>query len=317
MARQDRLQEAEDLLKELEAIERDSIRLFQDVPLIPEPLELGADGETVVAYVLRWHPNDIQKVRSRELAVRYDAWYQKASMLVQKLVPYQRQSFAEVRAIMDSYVTLNRYAAATAEMLQHANEEYEKGYVTVYLKEFASVIDSQANIVRSIASIPERKLLPKPRCFLTGTQCTVELWDNPKLVFVILPLSKEFNDIYEIGIKETILGMGWECSKSDEIIHTRNILCAGICQPIRSARFVIAELSSRNPNVLYELGLCHAFEKDVVLIAKDAANIPFDLHNQNVIIYETISDLRRKLADMLSGLTGMYSLREDKNPGEE
>jgi len=271
----------------------------------------------VKAYVLRWHPNDIQKVRSRELAVRYDAWYQKASMLVQKFVPYQDQAFAEVRAIMNSYVTLNRYAMATPEMLEHADKEHERGYVTVYLKEFASVIDSQANIVRSIALIPERKLLPKPRCFLMGTQCTITLWDNPKLVFVILPLSKEFNDIYEIGIKEVVLGMGLECSKSDEIIHTRNVICAGICQPIRSARFVIAELSSRNPNVLYELGLCHAFEKDVILISKDAANIPFDLRNQNVILYEAISDLRRKLANMLSGLTGLPHLREDRNPGEE
>ena len=217
-------------------------------------------------------------------------------------MPYQTRAFGEVRAIMESYVTLNRFATATADMLESAKREYERGYITVYLKEFASIIGSQANIMRSIAALPERILLPPPRCFLTGMQCTVKLWFNPKLVFVILPFSKEYNDVYEIGIKEVVQSLGWECSRSDEIVHTHNVICVGICQPLRSARFVIAELTSRNPNVLYELGLCHAFEKDVILITNDIEHIPFDLRNQNIVTYETISDLRRKLATMLEAL---------------
>ncbi len=302
MPTQAKIKEAEELARELDGIAKDSIELFQVVPLVPEPSEITEDGKTVKLFVLRWHTNDIQAVKSRELALRYDAWYQKASVLVDKHVPYQSRSFNEVRAIMDSYVTLNRYATANAEMLESASKEHERGYVSVYLKEFASVIASQANIIRSTVSVPERVLLQQPRCFLTGSQCMVKLWLNPKLVFVILPLSKEFNDVYEFGIKEAVQSIGWECSKSDEIVHTQNIICVGICQPLRSAHFVVAELSSRNPNVLYELGLCHAYEKDVILITQDIEHIPFDLRNQNVIIYETISDLRRKLATRLEAL---------------
>ncbi len=299
------LQEIEDLHHELEEIAQDSVLLFQQAPLVPEVQRIAADGETVEAYVLRWHSSDVQSVKSDELALRYDAWYRKTLMFVHKYVPDQEDSFKHVGDIMHSYVTLNRYAVATPEMLESAEREYDRGYVTVYLKEFASVIDSQAKILQSIVAIPERELLPQPRCLITGTKCAVPLWSNPRLVFAILPFSGEFDDIYELGIKEVVESLGWECKRADEIIHTQNILCVAICQPIRSARFVIAELSKRNPNVLYELGLSHAFEKDVIIITKNVNNIPFDLRNQNVIVYETLDDLQRKLLTMFRSLASI------------
>ena len=167
--------EAKQLLDDLEAIAKDSVELFQVVPLIPEPLpaeRLGIEPQDKQkdTYVLRWHTNDIQAVKSRELAIRYDTWYQKASALVERYVPYQSRAFNEVAKIMESYVTMNRYAVATKEMLESANKEHDRGYVSVYLVEFASIISSQANIVRSIISIPERIPLPQPRCFITGSQ---------------------------------------------------------------------------------------------------------------------------------------------------
>ncbi len=224
MPTQSKLQEAENLLQELESIEKDSIELFEAVPLVPEPHKAEDEGKVIEMYVLRWHMNDIQAVKSRELALRYEAWCQKTTPLVEKYLPYQNRAFAEVRAIMESYVTLNRYAVATARMLESANKENETGYVAVYLKEFASVVKSQANIVRSIASLPERIVLPQPRCFMTGAQCTIKLWLNPNFVFVIMPFAKEFNDAYEIGIKEVVQNMGWECARSDEIVLQRDFV---------------------------------------------------------------------------------------------
>jgi hypothetical protein len=296
------LDEIQKLHQELDSIAHDSELLFQQVPLVPEAEQLAADGKTVEAYVLRWHSSDVQAVKSDELAVRYETWYQKALMFVHKYVPSQEDSFKHTGQIMHSYVTLNRYAVATPEMLANAEQEYERGYVTVYLREFASVIDSHKKILRSITAIPERKLLPQPRCFITGQKCTVPVWSNPRLVFAILPFSEEYDEIYELGIKWTVESLGWECKRGDEIIHTQNIVCVGICQPIRSARCVVAELSVRNPNVLYELGLSHAFEKDVIVITRNAENIPFDLRNQNVVIYEEVNDLRNKFESMLHSL---------------
>ena len=82
MAPLSKIQEAEDLVHELEGIEKDSVELFKATPLVPEPYEMGADGASVKLFILHWHMNDIQAVKSREIALRYDAWYQKASVLV-------------------------------------------------------------------------------------------------------------------------------------------------------------------------------------------------------------------------------------------
>jgi len=306
VAKISKIREEEELLTDLKEIEKDSIKLFKTVPLIPEQLpreqNQSKDGEVVETFVLRWHTNDIQMVKSKELAIRYETWYQKASALVEKYVPYQSRAFNDVAKIMESYVTLSRYAVATKEMLDFANRDHERGYVTVYLEEFASVIGSQARIIQSIISISERVLLPQPKCFVTGSQCTIKVWFNPKLFFVIIPFSTDYNDIYQIGIKEVVQHLEFECVRADEIVHTKNVICLGLCQPLRSSRFVIAELTNRNPNVLYELGLSHAFEKDVILLTQDIESIPFDLRNQSIIIYHDISDLRQKLSKQLQGL---------------
>jgi hypothetical protein len=44
---------------------------------------------------------------------------------------------------------------------------------------------------------------------------------------------------------------------------------------INSARILVAELTDRNANVLYELGLAHALRKPVVLVCSNQADVPF------------------------------------------
>ena len=49
---------------------------------------------------------------------------------------------------------------------------------------------------------------------------------------------------------------------------------------------LIAELTSRNPNVFYELGLAHALQKPVVLVSSNEDDVPFDLQHIRVIYYD-------------------------------
>jgi hypothetical protein len=55
---------------------------------------------------------------------------------------------------------------------------------------------------------------------------------------------------------------------------------------INSAKVLVAELSTRNPNVFYELGLAHALQKPVVLISSNEADVPSDLRHIRVIYYD-------------------------------
>jgi hypothetical protein len=55
---------------------------------------------------------------------------------------------------------------------------------------------------------------------------------------------------------------------------------------LNRAKVPVAELTGRNPNVLYELGLAHALHKPVVLISSNEADVPFDVRHVRVIYYE-------------------------------
>jgi hypothetical protein len=64
---------------------------------------------------------------------------------------------------------------------------------------------------------------------------------------------------------------------------------------ITKARIVIAELTGRNPNVLYELGLTHVLRKPAILIVQSMDDVPFDLRHLRCIVYSLGPGGLRKL----------------------
>jgi len=67
---------------------------------------------------------------------------------------------------------------------------------------------------------------------------------------------------------------------------------------------VVAELTSRNPNVMYELGLSHGIRKPVILISQTIDDVPFDLRAIRCILYDTTEpdwagELRGKVIDSI------------------
>lgn len=55
---------------------------------------------------------------------------------------------------------------------------------------------------------------------------------------------------------------------------------------IKAAKVLVAELTTRNPNVFYELGIAHALQKPVVLVSATDKDVPFDLQHVRAIYYE-------------------------------
>lgn len=45
-------------------------------------------------------------------------------------------------------------------------------------------------------------------------------------------------------------------------------------------------MTSRNPNVFYELGIAHALKKPVVLVSSNEEDVPFDVRHIRVIYYD-------------------------------
>jgi hypothetical protein len=129
-------------------------------------------------------------------------------------------------------------------------------------------------------------------------QQTVSVERLPIRAFVVMPFAAEFNDIYMLGIREVAEELGLVAERADEIHHNDSIPDV-IRHRINRADVVIAETSTHNPNVYYEVGLAHGVGKPTILLCKDAGAIPFDLAAINHIVYSSITDLRELLAQRL------------------
>lgn len=113
--------------------------------------------------------------------------------------------------------------------------------------------------------------------------------------FVIMPFKNEFNDIYQLGIKETSQKCGVKAERLDEQLFNEGMLDR-IYKQIETADFIIADLSERNPNVFYELGFAHSKDKICILLTKSSTDIPFDLKHKRHIVYgDSISHLKKEL----------------------
>lgn len=126
--------------------------------------------------------------------------------------------------------------------------------------------------------------------------------DDPnKKAFVLMPFDQEFKPIYNDLIKPALESAGYEVERADSFMDQRNIL-RDVVKGISEADLVIADLTAVNPNVLYELGLCHGLRVPTVLIAQSLEEVPFDLRSYRVITYSTQFDEVYKLKDALREL---------------
>jgi len=124
------------------------------------------------------------------------------------------------------------------------------------------------------------------RCFITGKQCifssliceshsdqpSVAKRDKDLTVFVIMPFKANFETFYQWSLKPYLKSLGIDevnVRKADEIMDTGYIVCEKICKRIQQSDLIIADISVKNSNVFYELGLSYGLEKPVLLIQKE------------------------------------------------
>lgn len=121
-----------------------------------------------------------------------------------------------------------------------------------------------------------------------------------RVCFVIMPFSEtascteaEWTDLFASVIKPAVEGaeeLGYECRRSSP---TRGNLVKEILDDLRASHVVLADLTDRNANVFYELGVRHALATRTILIAQRRNDIPFDLSNYANHVYEWKTDRGR------------------------
>jgi hypothetical protein len=82
---------------------------------------------------------------------------------------------------------------------------------------------------------------------------------------------------------------------------------------IFTSSIIIADISRKNPNVFYEIGIAHTLGKYVVPIAQSTEDIAFDVGHHRVLKYSLEGDGRTKLKNGLqSRLKTIYAKIQNK-----
>lgn len=136
--------------------------------------------------------------------------------------------------------------------------------------------------------------------------------ENNKTCFVIMPFTDgegydkgHFQRVYEDVIVPAVKKCGLEPQRADQVQQT-NLIHIDILHKLLDAPICICDLSTRNPNVLFELGIRQAFDKPVVLIQEKGTPKIFDIAMLRILDYtkemkyRDVLEIQKQLADAIA-----------------
>lgn len=129
--------------------------------------------------------------------------------------------------------------------------------------------------------------------------------------FVIMPISdpdgyepEHFRRVYEDLFMPACDEAGYHATRADEVRQT-NLIHLDVLQKIIESPMALCDLSSRNPNVLFELGLRQAFDKPVVLVQEVGTPPIFDINPlryasyRREMLYRQVIEDQKEIADAI------------------
>ena len=141
---------------------------------------------------------------------------------------------------------------------------------------------------------------------------------SQKSCLVIMPFRGPFDSYYEQIIKPAVFKAKMKCLRADEIYSVSPIM-NDVLTRIHSADIIIAELTTRNQNVLYELGIAHAIGKPALMLSQTMDDIPSDLRHWRILLYDTIAlnwaqELGKSIEKSLKEIEslGHFSVKPDR-----
>ena len=111
---------------------------------------------------------------------------------------------------------------------------------------------------------------------------------NTPKIFVMMPFDEPFNGLYHQVINPVATRLGFDVVRVDDNFPGTGLIIGDIQRQIETAHAVVAEISTQNPNVFYELGYAHALHKPAILLVRrsDSKSMPFDISGYRAIHYD-------------------------------
>jgi len=116
-----------------------------------------------------------------------------------------------------------------------------------------------------------------------------------KICFVIMGFGKksdpetkityDLDKTYKNIIRPAVIEAGYECVRADEILDS-GLIDKSMYALLMQADLVIADITTYNPNAIYELGIRHGVRPQSTIILKEKnGKIPFDLDHNRMCMY--------------------------------
>lgn len=136
---------------------------------------------------------------------------------------------------------------------------------------------------------------------------------DPNFCFILMPFSnsspyQQTQDVYQVHVKPTLGRLGLKCVRADDIFGPTPIM-EDIWHHILKSRLVLAEVTGRNPNVFYELGIAHTVGRQAIVITQNEGDIPFDIKAFRYVKYDLspigLRDFEHQLERSVSAVLNM------------
>ena len=111
---------------------------------------------------------------------------------------------------------------------------------------------------------------------------------NKSKLFMVMPFSNEIaNNNYEHSIKPICEKHNLVIRRADEIFKT-SIIYNDIVTEIQNANIIIVDITGKNPNVFYELGIAHTLKQDrtIIITQDNLQRTPLNIGHFRIFHYQ-------------------------------
>ena len=123
---------------------------------------------------------------------------------------------------------------------------------------------------------------------------------DKKVCFIVMGFGKkkdpdtnrtiDLDATYKRIIRPAVEASGCKCIRADEIVEA-GIIDRSMYALLYYADVVIADISTFNPNAIYELGVRHTLRPySTIIIKEDEGKIPFDIGNDRILNYKHLGN---------------------------
>ena len=123
-----------------------------------------------------------------------------------------------------------------------------------------------------------------------------------KTVFVAMSFAEDRQPVAQ-AIEDAGEKSGFRCFRGDnQRFYSKNLnIMTNVTESVVRSHIVVVDISDRNPNVFYELGVADTLGKPVVLLFDGNGDVPFDVNGLRHIRYnkENLSALTDNLIEVL------------------